>query len=107
MNSGSDPERQSAWNKVVGYFRPGQFAKSVGLLAGGTALAQLIRLAAEPVLTRIFSREDYGVYNAYLAVMSFAAVAACLRLELAIFLPEDDEEAAAVTTVAIIASFTT
>ncbi len=104
MDKGRQTDSRTLWSRAVEYFRPGKFARNIGLLAGGTALAQLIRLAAEPFLTRIFSQSDFGIYSAYLAVMSFAAVGVCLRYELAIFLPDDDDDAAAAVVVAVVSS---
>ncbi|MCH8977694.1 MAG: lipopolysaccharide biosynthesis protein [Armatimonadetes bacterium] len=104
MDKGSRTNARTYWARAVEYFRPGKFAKNIGILAGGMAAAQVIRLAAEPVLTRLFSQSDYGIYNLYLAVMSFAAVGVCLRYELAVFLPEDDEDAAAAVVMAAVSS---
>ena len=104
MDKGPQTDSRTLWSRAVQYFRPGKFARNIGLLAGGTALAQLIRLAAEPFLTRIFSQSDFGIYSAYLALMSFAAVGVCLRYELAIFLPDDDDDAAAAVVVAVCVS---
>jgi len=39
----------------------GGFARAVALLAGGAALGQAITVLVSPVLTRIYSPEDFGV----------------------------------------------
>ncbi len=63
MDKGSGTDARTHWARAVENFRPGKFAKNIGVLAGGMAAAQAVRLAAEPVLTRLFSRSDYGIYN--------------------------------------------
>lgn len=59
----------------------------------GTALAQGMTVAATPVLTRIYSPAEYGVFALYLALVGFLGANACLRYNFAVPLPEDDESA--------------
>jgi O-antigen/teichoic acid export membrane protein len=79
------------------------FARNVSLLAGGTALSQMLSVMAAPVLTRLYPVEDFGYFQVYLSVMMFAGLAVTLRCEQAIFLPERDEIAANVLAAALCA----
>lgn len=63
-------------------------------LGTGTASSQLIGVLAAPVIARIFSPEAFGGLAILAAVSGTIAVIACLRYEMAILLPEKDEEAA-------------
>ena len=72
----------------------GGFLKAVGLLAGSTAFAQGITFLALPILTRLYSPNDFALFAIYTAILGMGSVAACLRLEIAISLPEKDEDAA-------------
>ena len=47
-----------------------------------------------PLVTRLYSPEDFALLAVYLAIVSTVAVAACFRLELAIPLANDDGDAA-------------
>lgn len=69
-------------------------ARSVAVLAGGTALGQGLAVLASPFLTRLCTPSGFGVLSAYTAIFSILVVVASLRYELAIPLPEDDETAA-------------
>ena len=69
------------------------FFRSAGVLAGSTALSQLVALAATPVLTRLYGPTDFGLLAVFASIVSIAAVLASLRLEQAIPVPESDEEA--------------
>ena len=69
------------------------FFRSAGMLVGGTATAQALTILALPILTRIYSPEDFSVLAVYTALLTMVAVISCLRLEIAIPLPEDDGEA--------------
>jgi len=70
------------------------FARNVGILAGGTALAQALTVLALPVITRLYTPEDFSVLAVYAALLGMIGVVACLRFEIAIPLPSDDFEAA-------------
>ncbi|AUX90979.1 oligosaccharide flippase family protein [Acinetobacter sp. ACNIH1] len=71
----------------------GGFFKAVSVLVGGTAFAQVIGLICLPILTRLYSPEDYSVLGVYIAIVSILSVIACLRLEIAIPIPDSDREA--------------
>lgn len=59
----------------------------------GTGIAQAIPIAIIPILTRMFSPEDFGLLALYAACVSILGVVATGRYEIAIMLPKDDEDA--------------
>ena len=87
----------AAWarvRKTVNMILPrGRFARSVTLLAGGTALGQAITVLVSPILTRLYTPEDFGVLAVYSSILGIFLVVASWRYELAIPLPEKDEDA--------------
>ncbi len=72
----------------------GSFAYNVSLLAGSTAVGQLVGVLAAPLLTRLYTPEDYGVLGVYLSVFSLLNVVSSLRYEFAVNLAENDSRAA-------------
>jgi len=74
-------------------FVRGSFVRNVAVLAGGTALGQAITVLASPILTRLYTPEDFGVLAVYSSILGILSVIASLRYELAIPLPEKDEDA--------------
>jgi len=78
------------------------FARGVGVLVGGTAGAQLLTVLASPLLTRLYSPEDFGLLAVYASLLALFGVVASLRYELAIPLPEEDGEAANVAALSLI-----
>lgn len=64
-------------------------------LVGASVIAQLIVFGATPLLTRLYSPEDFGFLSMALAVSAIVAPAACLRLESALLLPKEDRDASA------------
>lgn len=77
------------------------FAHGASILVGGTAGAQLLLAAAYPLLTRVYTPEDFGLLAVFSASLSLFLVIASLRYELAIPLPESDEEAANIVVLAL------
>jgi O-antigen/teichoic acid export membrane protein len=60
------------------------FVKSVIVLLGGTAVAQLLNVAFTPLLTRIYSPDELGNLNYYLRIVFLLAALITLRLEYAL-----------------------
>lgn len=73
--------------------RESAFVRSVLVLTGGAAFAQLISIAILPLLTRLYSPDDFNVLAFYSSVLAMLAAVSALRYEIAIPLPEDDAEA--------------
>jgi O-antigen/teichoic acid export membrane protein len=78
------------------------FARSVSIVAGGTAMAQAIAVAASPILTRIYKPVDWGGLQVFISLMALALVAASGRFEVAVLLPEDEQSAIDILGVAIL-----
>jgi lipopolysaccharide exporter len=70
------------------------FAGDVLQLASGTASSQLIGILAAPLIARMFAPAAFGVLAIFSAFAGAISVISCLRYEVAICLPEHDEEAA-------------
>ena len=70
------------------------FLRGVSVLVGGTAGAQIMSLLAAPLLTRLYTPEDFGLIAVYGSLLAIISVITCLRYELAIPLPEDEGVAA-------------
>lgn len=82
-----------------------EFNRNVLTLMTGTGLAQIIPLAVTPILTRIYSPEQFGVFALFIAVTQSLSVMATGRYEMAIMLPRKDTDAANVTALAIAINF--
>lgn len=84
----------------------GGFLKAVSVLVGGTAFAQIIGFLCLPILTRLYSPEDYSVLGVYVAIVSILSVISCLRFEIAIPIPEQDKEAKALLILSLLTNCT-
>ncbi len=70
-----------------------EFNKNVLTLLTGTTIAQAIPIAISPILTRIYTPDDFGILILFTAISSIFASISNGRYELAIMLPKKEEEA--------------
>lgn len=91
---------------MLGRLKPkSEFSKNVLTLMTGTTIAQAIPIAISPILTRIYTPEDFGVFALYISIASILSVIATGRYEMAIMLPKKDEDAINIVALSIIISF--
>ena len=80
------------------------YARNVVTLMTGTAFAQALPIAVSPILTRLYSPEEFGRFALYMAVASIASVLVTGRYELAILLPRRDKDALHIAALAMVLS---
>lgn len=73
--------------------RASTFLRNIATLVSGSAFAQVIALACAPVMTRLYSPEDFGLLGVFMAVTAVAATIATLRYDMALVLPKEDDSA--------------
>lgn len=78
----------SFYNKYIGN---SSYKKNVLILVGGRVLAQTIPILLTPLLARIYSPEEFGVFAVYSTIVSLIAMISNGRYCLAILLPKKDE----------------
>ncbi|MDD4382312.1 MAG: oligosaccharide flippase family protein [Candidatus Dojkabacteria bacterium] len=69
------------------------FKKNIIILVGGRVIAQTIPIILTPLLTRIYSPEEFGVLGVYMATASFLTIFSNLRYSQAILLPKEKQKA--------------
>jgi O-antigen/teichoic acid export membrane protein len=65
-----------------------EFTKHVWTLLTGTASSQLIMIAFSPVLTRLYTPEEFGIFAIFLSSVGLISAAAAGRYEYAILKPK-------------------
>jgi O-antigen/teichoic acid export membrane protein len=78
------------------------FARGVSALVGGTVGAQALMMLAAPLLTRLYTPEDFGLLAIYSGLLALFTVVASLRYELAIPLSESNTEAANIVALSLL-----
>jgi lipopolysaccharide exporter len=85
-------ETRPTLRNLLSLFRS-PFIRDTSTLVAGTAVAHLINLALMPILTRLYTSDQFGTFSLYMVVLSIGAVMACLSYEPALVLPGEDQEA--------------
>lgn len=62
----------------------GRLARAILTLTSGAALSQALVFAASPLITRLYSPSDLGVFGAFVAIVGILAAVAALRYPIAI-----------------------
>lgn len=71
----------------------------------GTAISQAIPLALSPILTRLYTPNDFGIFALYMSLAAVVTVIVSFKYEIAIIIPEKDEDAANLTVLTILICF--
>ncbi|MDC1200166.1 oligosaccharide flippase family protein, partial [bacterium] len=85
-------------------FFSSEFSKNVLTLMTGTTISQAIPLAATPILTRIYTPEDFGVLALFSSITAILGLLATGKYEMAILLPKDDKDALNIVYLSVILS---
>lgn len=90
---------------VAGFVRrQGRFSRRLAVLSGGTVLGQAVLVLSSPLLTRLYTPEEFGTLAVFSSFSSIFAVAMAWRYEHAVPICEDDLDAAAVAVAAAAAA---
>ena len=87
------------------YLPKSEFAKNVLTLMTGTTIGQAIPVLVSPIVTRLYSPEEYGVFAIFLSITAILSVISTGRYEFAIVVTEEEETALNLTALSIIISF--
>ena len=87
--------------------RKNVFVFNILTLISGTAISQAILFFATPLLSRIFTPDDFGVFSVYAAIVSIIASVSSWKYELAIMLPEKEKDVQSLLFLSLIATLIT
>jgi len=79
-----------------------KFSRNVLTLMTGTMIAQALPLAITPILTRLYSPSDFGIFAIFVALTGAFGVVATARYEQAIMLPSSHDEAISLVALSLI-----
>lgn len=70
-----------------------KFIQNVATMLAGNITAQIVALLAAPIITRLYSPDDFGIMTFIQSSAGIFAVVACFRYRHAIVLPKEDKKA--------------
>ena len=74
-----------------------RFVKNAGTLLSGSVIAQGIAFVAYLLLSRLYTSEDFGLYNVFYSYIEVLIILSTCKYELAIVIADSDDQAAALT----------
>lgn len=92
------PQLVTRWLPERGFFR------KLLTLSTGTIAGQGLVLLSSPLLTRLFTPEQFGVLAVFTTFAGMAAVSTCWRYEFAIPVMQEEEDAAGMVVLAVLAA---
>jgi len=96
--------RRSGWNPwpLLREAAASAFARNVAILVSGTTLGYGLTALIAPVLSRLYTPADFGLLALFTSIASILAEAASGRYELAVVLPDRDQESANLLALAVL-----
>ena len=81
---------------------PPKFSKNVIALISGTVLAQLVPILVSPIITALYSPEDFGQFAIFMAIAGIIGSIATLRYEITIVLPDNTKDASNLLVISLL-----
>ncbi len=79
-------------NRIKSFFSS-DFNKNVFALAFGTSIAQFITYASYPIVSRLYTPQEFGIFGLFTSIAGMITLISTGRYELAIILPSSDKKA--------------
>jgi O-antigen/teichoic acid export membrane protein len=86
---------------LLNRWRHNHMARAIAVLVGGAASAHAITALALPILSRLYTPEDFAALAVFNGLFTVLTVAACLRFDIAVPLPKRDSDALNLVVLAI------
>jgi len=75
---------------VLGNWYKSEFVKNIFTLTSGTAIAQAVTLLISPILSRLYTPEDFGLFAFYMSIVAVFALISTFRYEMAVLIPKEE-----------------
>ena len=83
-------------------FKRSNFLRNVVTLMSGTIIAQSLPLAISPILSRLYTPEDFGLLALFLSFANVFGAIATARYEMAILIPKSEKDAKSIVMLSFI-----
>lgn len=80
-------------NNFILKLQNNRILSSVLMVSGGTLFAQILTIVTTPLITRIYSTEQYGILTTFNSVLSILGIAGAMKYELAIPIADNEKSA--------------
>ncbi len=76
------------FSRIFAWVKASEFVKNIAVVMTGTAIAQLLGFSLSPIISRLYSPSDFGVYGSFDAILSVIAAGVTLDYSQAVMLPK-------------------
>lgn len=83
-------------------FKNSEYVKNFSILLSGNIVSQLIPIFLSPIIARLYAIERFGELALLLGISSLISIGATMQFELAIVLPDSDEDAAGLLVLSLL-----
>ncbi len=83
-------ETQNIFLKFQEKFKNNIFFQNIAVVAGGNITAKLIGVLSAPIITRLYTPEDYGVFSVFISIVAIVGSLATLRYAITIPIAKED-----------------
>lgn len=80
------------------------FVRNVAVLMGGTAIAMVVPIIASPLVTRLYTPDQFGIFALFVSIIAVLSVPVTGNYDSAVMLPKKDGEALNLVGVCVIFS---
>lgn len=94
----------AAKTALIPILKESTFLKNIIIVMSGTALAQVIGYAMSPIISRLFTLAEFGVFGSFNAVAGVIAAGVTLEYTQAIMLPKEKEDAINIFAVSLLST---
>jgi O-antigen/teichoic acid export membrane protein len=92
-------------SEIVDSRRFASYWRDVAWQSSGASLAQLVGIAGMPVLTRLYTPEDFAVQSLFLQVVTYATALVTWRYEYFVQLPRSEEDVRSLNKLVLVLGF--
>ena len=78
---------------ILAQLKNSAFVKNVLVVMSGTALAQVLSFALSPIISRLYSPADFGVFGSFTAILGVVGAVMTLEYSQALILPKQKDDA--------------
>ena len=78
------------------------YVMQIATLMSGTLIAQVVTLAFIPIITRLYTPEEFGLYSLFFSIVSIIGLISSFKYDQAIMLPKSDKDAQALVFLSLI-----
>lgn len=81
---------QNIFSKYREKLKNNIFFQNIAVVAGGNVTAKLIGILSAPIITRLYTPEDYGVFSVFISIVAIVGSLATLRYAVTIPIAKED-----------------